>query len=161
MTDGGGWVECKCCSTQYTFLCSHCIKITINGHLYRAGCSCLHCGMELGVGEDTSPWTCHDDQCSLILLLPYICYCPGGCFPLLKQKSFMHSAVARAVQTLKCGYVSFLLMKANPRHKRSKLFPLSPPWHGGLYNELYNLPPFQYFLFIWDTLWRNICWYFL
>lgn len=65
-----------------------------------------------------------------------ICYCPGGCFLLLKQKLFMHSAMARAVRTLKCGYDSFLLMEANPQHKRSKLFHLSPPWHGGLYNRL-------------------------
>lgn len=87
-----------------------------------------------GVSEDAS--TCHDDQCSLILLLPYICYCPGGCFLLLKQKLFLHSAVVRAVQTLKCGYDSFLLMEANPWHKRSKLFHLAPLWHGGLYNRL-------------------------
>lgn len=67
-----------------------------------------------GVREDASTLTCCDDQFSLILLLPYICYCPGGCFLLLKQKLFMHSAVAKAVQTLKCGYDSFLLMEANP-----------------------------------------------
>ena len=48
----------------------------------------------------------------------------------------MHSTVGRAVQTLKCGYDSFLLMEANPWHKRSKLFCLSPPWHGGFYNRL-------------------------
>lgn len=89
-----------------------------------------------GVGADAPTWTCHGDQRSLILLLPCICCCPGECFLLLKQKLFMHSTVPRAVQTLKCGYDSFLLMEANPWHKRRKLFCFFPSWHGRLYNRL-------------------------
>lgn len=110
-----------------------------------------------GVGAEASTWTCHDDQHSFILLLSCICCCPGECFLLLKQKLLMYSAVPRAVQTLKRGYDSFLLMEANPWHKRRKLFCFFPPWNECPYNRLegflvwlcsllegtFSLPPLQ------------------